>query len=260
MSPILEFGRGLRDVHAWALLAWNDVRGRYRRTVLGPLWLTLSHGIFIGGLALAYSSIFDRPLNAYFVYLAAGITVWQYIVGSINTAPLIFMRSHNFLVSFNIPASVYIFRFVAGDLITFAHHMIIYVIAIIIVPGVVNWNTLWAIPGMAVLICAGAGWSTILSFLGARFRDLGPAVASVTHMLFFFTPIFWERSAVAGGRGELMVLLNPFYHLLEVVRAPLLGQQPEPTTWLIAGAIALVLMLTGLALYAMKRASLTYWL
>lgn len=257
-AAVRDFANGFTRVHAWALLAWDDVRGRYRRTMLGPLWLTLSHALFVIGLALSFSIILDQPLDEYFVYLAAGMTVWIFIANSLNEGPTIFQRGQNLLYSYDLPASIHIFRAVLGQSITFAHHMLVYLGALIFVSNVTNLNTLWAIPAMAVLLIAAAGWSTILALLGARFRDLAPAVTAVTQMMFMLTPIFWERAHLDD--AQWFALFNPFYHLIEVLRAPLLGRPPDPLNWAVALSVAAVLSLAGVALYARARRNLSYWL
>ena len=262
MSPeaagMKDFAVGLASPHAWSLLAWDDVRGRYRRTALGPLWLTLSHALFVIGLALSFSIILNQPLDEYFVYLAAGMTIWIFIANSLNEGPLLFQRGQALLFAFDLPASIHIFRAVLGQLIMFAHHMLVYLAALVFVSNVTNLYTLWALPAFFVLVTAALGWSTILALLGARYRDLGPAIAAMTQMMFMLTPIFWERTHL--DHAQWFALFNPFYHLIEILRAPLLGRPPDPLNWIVACSIAVLLMVVALVLYARMRRDISYWL
>lgn len=253
-----DLSRGVRDIHAWSLLAWDDVRARYRRTLLGPLWITLSHGVFIAALAIAFSVIFRQQLETYLIYLASGLTIWLLIANSLIESPHIFARARGLLFSYDLPASIHVLRTVLSHIISFAHHMLIYVVALFFVPNVVNLNTLWAIPGFAVLVCSILGWSTILAILGARYRDLLPAIAAATQMMFLLTPIFWERAHLQN--HDWFALVNPLYHLIEVVRKPLLGEAPEPLTWAVTIGVAICLNCVAIALYAWKRRHLSYWL
>ncbi len=259
MTPLVEYGRGFARVHAWLLLAWDDVKNRYRRTTLGPLWLTLSHALAICGIAFAFSMLWGRPLQEFLLYLSAGLTVWGFIATSLNEGAHIYPRSQNLLFSYDLPASVHIFRFVTGQTITFAHHMLVYLVVLMFDRSVINWNMLWFFPGFALLAAAAVGWSTLLSFLGARFRDLAPAVGSTTHLAFLLTPIFWERTRIPDD-ALWFVMMNPFYHLIEIVRAPLLGRAPDPLNWIVSGLVAGLLVSAGVALYSSKRSRLTYWL
>ncbi len=259
VTPLAEYGRGFARAQAWLLLAWDDVKNRYRRTTLGPLWLTLSHGIMMCGIAFAFSMLFGRPLKDFLLYLSAGLTVWVFIAGSLNEGPHIYPRSQNLLFSYDLPASVHIFRFVTGQIITFAHQMLVYLAVLAVDPSVINWNMLWFFPGFALLAIAAVGWSTLLAFLGARYRDLPPAIGATTHLAFLLTPIFWERTRVPED-ALWFVMMNPFYHLIEMVRAPLLGRPPDPMNWIVSAIVAALLVGAGVALYAKKRSRLTYWL
>lgn len=262
MSPttaaINDYAGGLARVHAWSLLAWDDVRGRYRRTMLGPLWLTLSHAIFVAGLAVSFSIILHQPMGEYFVYLAAGMTIWMFISNSLLEAPTIFQRGQNLLFSYDLPASIHIFRAVLGQSIMFAHHMLVYLAALLFVRNVTNIYTLWAIPAFLVLVTAAVGWSTILSLLGARYRDLAPAIAAVTQMMFMLTPIFWERTHLE--HAQWFALVNPLYHLIEILRAPLLGHPPDPLNWGVTLGLTAILVAVAILLYARMRRNLSYWL
>ncbi|MEA2755782.1 MAG: lipopolysaccharide transport system permease protein, partial [Aliidongia sp.] len=61
--------RGLRAWRLWTMLGWNDIRLRYRRSVLGPFWMTLSMAIFIVTLGLIYSRIFHAELRTFLPYI-----------------------------------------------------------------------------------------------------------------------------------------------------------------------------------------------
>lgn len=257
-AAIKDYAGGLTHVHAWSLLAWDDVRGRYRRTMLGPLWLTLSHALFVVGLAVSFSIILRQPITEYFVYLAAGMTIWIFIATSLIEGPTIFQRGQNLLFSYDLPASIHIFRAVLGQAIMFGHHMLVYLAALVFVSNVTNIYTLWAIPALVVLLIAAASWSTVLALLGARFRDLAPAVAAVTQMMFLLTPIFWERTHL--DHAQWFAIVNPFYHLIEILRAPLLGRPPDALNWAVTLGITAFLMLLAVALYARMRRNLSYWL
>jgi ABC-type polysaccharide/polyol phosphate export permease len=255
---LADLATGARQYRVWSLLAWDDVIGRYRRTKLGPLWMTLSHAATIVGLALSFSIILNRPIDEYFVYLTAGMTVWVFIAATLNDAPNLFVRGHSLLTAYELPASIHIFRAILGHLLTFSHHMLIYGFALLFVKNVSNWNTLWAIPGLALISVAAAGWSTILGLLGARFRDIAPAVGSVTTMLFMVTPIFWERRNLQ--QHQWIAQYNPLYHFIELVREPLLGREIEWQHWVIAGGITVVLLIAATISFVLYRRRLTYWL
>ena len=64
-----EIVAGFRVWPVWVIMGWDDIRQRYRRSVLGPFWITLSTGIFILLLGIIYSRLFHMELQHYMPYL-----------------------------------------------------------------------------------------------------------------------------------------------------------------------------------------------
>src|ERR1700704_5709966 len=81
-----DVAHGVASVHVWPTLAWHEIRLRYRRSVLGPLWLTISTGCLIAGMGPLYGRLFGQELNSYFPHLAVSFVVWILIANLINEA------------------------------------------------------------------------------------------------------------------------------------------------------------------------------
>jgi lipopolysaccharide transport system permease protein len=262
-SPTLraagELFLGLADVRVWALLAIDDIQSRYRRTALGPFWLTLSHAAMISGMALVFSAINGQPLDEFFVYIAAGLTLWSFLAASITEGANVFVAGKDLILTQRLPTSVHAFRGMAAQVIVFFHCIIVYALALLFAHNPLNENTWLAIPGMALLIVAAMGWSIPLGLLGARFRDLGPTLASAMGLLFFLTPIIWQRAQLNAPYAHLFDL-NPMYHLMEIVRAPLLGVAPTELNWTVSLCVAGAAWIIAIVSYAVWRRQLTYWL
>src|SRR5215831_16136958 len=73
-------------IHApqWVTLAWNDIKLRYRRTTLGPLWIVLGLGATVFSVGILYGVLFGNELSQYLPYFAAGLIVWTFIGSSLN--------------------------------------------------------------------------------------------------------------------------------------------------------------------------------
>jgi ABC-type polysaccharide/polyol phosphate export permease len=254
---VRDLSDGLRAIFIWRTLAANDVATRYRRTKLGPFWLTLSQAALIGGIGLSFSVIFARPLDEYIVYLAAGMTLWLFISSCLVEGPQAFLRGQPWMLAFEMPASVHIYRAVLTQIIIFAHHFVIYLAVAAFIKNPINHWTLLAVPGLILVTLAMTGIVMLLGVLGARFRDVQPAMAALVSMLFMFTPIFWERPFLR--QHAWIADFNPVLHLLDVVRLPLLGQPPTALNWMAAGGIALVSMAVGAFAFVRSRRDLAYW-
>ena len=97
----------------------------------------------------------------------------------------------------------------------------------------------------------------LLGLVSARFRDVPQIVASVVQIAFFLTPIIWKPELLP--ERALLLDLNPFFHFVEVVRAPLLGQMPGLTSWLATLGVTLGGWLVTLAMYRRFHWRIPYW-
>jgi ABC-type polysaccharide/polyol phosphate export permease len=76
----VPFARGLRDLwqgwrdyrELWLSTGWYDIRKRYRRSLLGPFWITISLGAFIAGLSFIDMPLVGGNAENYLPYLAFG--------------------------------------------------------------------------------------------------------------------------------------------------------------------------------------------
>ena len=97
---------GARNYHLWMVLAWSEIKQRYRRSVIGPFWLTLSTAIMIGAMGPLYGRLFGQPLGDYFSYLAVNIIIWQLISTTVNGACTVFTSSESFILQTRFPFSM----------------------------------------------------------------------------------------------------------------------------------------------------------
>jgi lipopolysaccharide transport system permease protein len=262
--PESRWSRAVRDVvdgaagwELWGTLGWHDIRQRYRRSLIGPFWLTLSMGIMVGTLGVLYSGLFRQPIRDYMPHLALGFIVWGLISSLILESGTAFVTAQAVIRQVRSPLSVHVFRTIWRNLIIFGHNFLVYVVvaaALGIWPGPA---ALLALPGL-LLICLNGLWTgLLLGLLCARFRDIQSLVANFVQILFFLTPIIWKADQLGNRIG--LARLNPFYHLVEIVRLPLLGQVPDWTSWAASIGVTLAGWATTLGLYARFRGRIAYW-
>jgi ABC-2 type transport system permease protein/lipopolysaccharide transport system permease protein len=235
----------------------HDVRQRYRRSVLGPFWITISMGVMVAALGLLYGRIFGIELHDYLPFLACGFVIWGMISGLILDGTRAFISSDSLMRQLSAPVSIYVYRSVWSNLITFAHNIWIFVLVAIWFQVSPGWSMLLAIPALFLLLFNGLWVGLLLGLLSARFRDIPLIIASIVQVMFFITPVIWKPSMLPG--RALFLDLNPFYHLVEIVRAPLLGQAPNLGNWM---AVLLITALGwGLTLffYTAYRWRVAYW-
>ena len=255
---LLDLVQGARAHHLWGLLGWQDIRRRYRRSILGPFWITISLGVFVAALGTLYGALLKVELAEYVPYLALGFIVWTLISNMLTDGCTVFTAAEGIIKQVNQPLSVHLCRILWRSFIIFCHNAVIFVVVAVLFsvwPGVTG---LLALPGL-VLVCLNGAWAgLLLGIVSARFRDLPPLVESIMRVAFFLTPIIWMPSLLPG-RGVLLEF-NPFFHLLELVRAPMLGQLPGLVSWLAVAGITLGGWLVTFVMFRRYRRRIAYWI
>lgn len=255
-EDLLEGGRRWR---LWSKLGWHDIRKRYRRSVLGPFWLTLSMAAMVASLGLIYGTLFRLDLQDYLPFLAVGLATWTFISSFLNEGCTSFIDLEPLIKNVRIPMSLHILRVLWRNLIIYAHNIVIFAVVALIFgvwPGVMG--ILLALAGLGLLLVSAVWIMLLCGMICTRFRDVPPIVASVIQLLFFITPVMWKPELL-GDRRYLMVL-NPFYHMIEIIRAPLLGQLPHWQNWAVALLFAAAGWAFTFAFFARFRKRIAYWL
>jgi ABC-type polysaccharide/polyol phosphate export permease len=251
---------GLKLWPVWGALAWQDIRIRYIRTLLGPLWMTVSMAVSVFALGLVFSKIFDSNLATYLPFLTSGMLIWGFISGVLLEAATTFPNAQLIILSVSAPYSMHAYRGVLRQVIIFGHNLIVFVGVILVVGVSVTPATLLFVPAL-VLVCTIMAWVTLmLALIGTRFRDLQPIIATVLQLFFFVTPLIWDRDQLAGRAHPIWVDINPFYHIVEVMRAPMLGKMPSLLTIVVVIGIAIGGWLATYAMFARFRRRIPYWL
>ncbi len=252
-----DWWAGTCKIDLWGTLAWYDIVLRYRRSMLGPLWITLSMGALLLGMGPLYAALFGVPLARFYPHLALGIIFWNFFSSSINEGCQVFIGASSYLKQGSVPRSVFVWRSLARHLLFLFHHSVLY-LPVALWAGL-GWSPrmLLVFPGLVVVVVNLHAISITLGFLSARFRDVPNIVASSLQLLMFLTPIFWFPEKLPG-RAKF-ILYNPLAQLLDIVRLPLLGGLPAVgTLWfLLLFTILNVALAAGL--YATCRRQVVYW-
>lgn len=242
----------------WVRLGWHDILYRYRRSLLGPFWFTANTAITIVALGIVYSQILKMPIRELMPYVCVGLLIWGFISAILHGSGEVFSGAESYIKQVRLPYLLYVFRFIWSKTIIFAHDLPIFVIVIAYFgrwPGAV---ALLAIPGFLLLTLNGALVTVTLGMASARFRDVPRIVTSLAQITFLVTPILWTPDLL--GPRIYLAYCNPFFHLIEIVRGPLLGSLPSiETVWVVVLITALNLVVTVL-LFSRYRARIAYWL
>ncbi|WP_054056176.1 ABC transporter permease [Alloactinosynnema sp. L-07] len=278
-----DLRQGFHQRELWGHLGWQDIKQRYRRSVIGPLWITLSMAVTAAGLGLLYSQLFGTPIGTFLPYLTVGFIVWNFMLGCMTEGAETFIANEGLIKHLPAPLTVYALRTVWRLTLMFAHNLLVYAIVLAIFfpdlvkdgyllsdkglpqPGL-DWTIVLSVPAFALIALNGTWVALLFGIISTRYRDIPQVIGALTQLLFFMTPIVWPVDILTKRLGEeggnwvvLLVELNPLYHFIEILRAPLIGSTQSWHHWAVVGGITIVGW--ALALVAMRnyRARISYW-
>ena len=239
-------------------LGWFDIRLRYRGSVLGPFWLTLSTAVMVAALGVLYSTLFKMELHDYLPFLALSLVLWGGVQSLVTDACGCFTGAEGMIRSMRMPYALHAGRIVVRNLLILAHNVIVIVLVYAWFNAWPGWTAFAALPGLALWVVNGLACCLLLGPFCARFRDIPPIIGSVMQIAFFVSPIIWKPELL-GSANAALLWLNPFFTLLEIVRAPLLGYLPGGLIWASALIYSLALWVAAWTLFARVRGRLAFW-
>lgn len=252
-----DLATGLVRQPIWWHLAWREIQQRYRRSLLGPFWITLSTGIMVAAMGPLYGTLLNQPSGPYFRYLAIGLVIWTFVSGYLNDVCFAFISSAGLIKEVKIPFSTYVAKILAKHLMIFGHNLVIIVCVLLFFPPPSLASAPLAVIGLFIVVLNAFGVGLILAILCARFRDIQQIVGSLVQVLFFLTPVMWQVSML--GSNEKYADWNIAYHFIQVVRAPLLGETIAPLSWMVTCGTCVVVIPLSFYLFARFRRRISYW-
>jgi ABC-type polysaccharide/polyol phosphate export permease len=242
----------------WSALALQDIKLRYRGSMLGPFWLTISTLVMVVAMGVIYPHLFHIDTEQYIPYLAVGLIVWQLLSSIANEGCETFLREGSVIQQVPIPFSIHAYRCVCRNFLVLAHNLAIVPLGVLTVGTPLGWGTLAIVPGLLLIAINGLWISILLGMVSARFRDVPPIVGSFMQVLFFLTPVMWPVDAMGDWRP--IVSVNPFFAMIDVIRGPLLGIPPGENSWMVLLITTAFGLIVSFTLFARFRSRIAYWI
>jgi lipopolysaccharide transport system permease protein len=252
-----DLAASARKWRVWHLLAWQEIRQRYRRSTFGPFWLTLSMGIQILTMGVVVSLLFRQPFNRSLPYVALGFIFWTMISGIINDGAMSFVGSGSWIMQINLPLGMYVFQRIWSNIIAMAHNLAIFLVMVLIY-GIYNITfPLFFVMLPLTIVCLA--WAPLLlATVSTRFRDLPAIITNSFSLLFWLTPIVYRPEQL--GSRRFVADLNPLTYFMALLRDPLLGQMPRATDLAAVLATGIVGWAITFPFFARFRGRIAYWL
>lgn len=254
-----DLGQGWKQRPLWGYLGWQDIKQRYRRSVLGPLWISITMAVVATAMGFLYGALFHEDIPQFLPYVATGLLIWYFINGCILEGSEVFIANEGLIKFLPAPLTLHVFRLIWRQTLFFMHNLVVWAILMVIFPRPLGWNLLLALPAFALLVINGAWISVLAGIIATRFRDIPPIIASLTQLLFFMTPIVWSFQRLSSNPLAGYIELNPVLHFVEILREPLLGEAIVWRHWIVVGTITVVGCAAALVCLRNYRSRVAYW-
>jgi ABC-type polysaccharide/polyol phosphate export permease len=224
--------RGLQRRELWGRLGWLDVKRRYRRTTIGPFWTSITLAVYVLTVGTVGAAIWHQNIYDYLPFLVSGMIVWTLVSSIILESCSLFIAGQSLFRNIRFDYSILAYALVWRNFLVLLHNFAVYFLVVLVLkPSLLSVTALLAIPGVALVLLNGIWVSLFFGMLCLRFRDVPPLVSSAMQIAMLITPLFWPADTLTGIKRFVFVDLNPLYHVVDVVRAPLIGQVPDTISY-----------------------------
>ena len=257
---IKDITDGCASWRLWYMLGINEITHRYRRSTLSPFWLTLSIGVQILVMGFLFGFLFQHKIEHFLPFLCISLILWNFLSTTVMDGAATLTSAGSLITQVKRPFSVYILQTIWRNIVILGHTVVIFVI-IALVYGMYPNNTSFLVPIGFVFFLANISWAVMLTaILSARYRDVPMIVQNAFTVLFWLTPVFYMPEQLGEGLIAKIVIFNPLFHIIEVIRAPLLLETPTATNWAVAISGAVIGWIITILLFSRTRARIPYWI
>lgn len=249
----------LKNPELWMVLSWYDIKQRYKRSTLGPFWVTISTAVLVGMLSLLWSTLFKLDVKDYLPFFCIGQVFWTYISSQLTEACTGFVQFDYIIRQSKVSFTSIMLRILSRNIIVFLHNFIIIFFVITFVGPGWSYTGLFSIIGFVLLSLSLVSLSLILGVICTRFRDIQMIIQNILLVSFYFTPIMWKTDQL-NEQWLYWVQFNPLVHFFNIIREPILGHYPDEKSMVVSIAITLVLFVLSMFTLNRTKNKIAYWL
>ncbi len=255
---VLEIKNALLNHEQWLYMAIQDIKLRYRRSMIGPWWVTISSSIMVLMLGFLWSHIFNQAIDRYLPYFAIGFVIWNWMSAQIVDSAAGFLQYQGVIKQIKLPFPIFTFRCNVRQAIILLHNSLIIAAVLLFVGKGFSLLSLLTIPNLVLVQLNISLLSIVVTIFCSRFQDMTQVANILTQIIFFFTPILWQIESIKN--KAFLAEWNPIYHWIELIRTPLLGTLPTLSDYLWSGFSVVVLFILTTYYLGRYRSRIALWL
>ena len=263
-AAVSDLATGIAKWRFWMFLSWEDLRTTYHRSFFGMLWVTMAFGLFVGVKIFIFIPLIrggggggEISSTYYSLHLMLGFFAWTFVQNVFNSAPSVFRSNEAFIKNDPLPLSLFVYRLVMRSIINFLLIALVVAVVLFFLKPPLGWFSLLVIPAF-VLFVLNAVWVTLLfGIICTRWRDIGHLIQTIMRLMLFLVPVIWIPSQM--GEAWTYLQYNPFAHFVIIMRAPLMGPELHPVSWMVVGGVTILGWLVTLPVFARFRRRVVFW-
>lgn len=246
---IISYFKGLwRDRYILSSLVNSDLQAKYRKSALGVAWSIITPVGLVLIIGSVYSIIFGSDPKIFIPTLFSGLTPWLFINTVTDGGTGAFLGAEGYLKQTTVNAQIFPLRVTLVGFTNLLYSIIAFFAAYLFLqPQLFGVKMMMVFPSLLILLVFGVSLCNISSVLNLYIRDFQPLQSLILQGLFYATPIIFPAQMLKDKGFELVYKLNPYYYIIEILRAPMLGRElPSLDTYLIAIAITMSLFFASI--------------
>ena len=239
-------------------VSYSEILVKYRRSFLGPVWISVNMIVTIFALSLVFSGLFQVEIKNYLPYVFCGLLAWTYISFTVQDGVQLYINGS--IKNFDFPSLFFPLKNTFKHFIIFLHNFVVYFLVLFFVNSeILNINIILIFIALPFYIINSILISFGVGLLSLRYRDVGQIIINGVYLLFLVTPVFWDPS-ILSGKKTLIADLNPLFHMIQILREPLLGNIPTLSNYTTCILLTLVNGLIAFLVFKTNHANKAFWI
>lgn len=264
-APQRRFGSRQAHLHTFSI-AWQlarlDILRRYTATMLGIVWAVLSPLLMSVVIGVVFSNLFGMPLREFLPYLFLNLTLWAFFAACVDSGAIAFLAAEGYIKQIaKVSFYTYPLRMVLAAFFTLLLGLVAVTVVILVLGGRISPMWLLAVPGLLSWFLFGFAVCTLSAVLNTALRDFQYLQSVGVQALFYATPVMFPAALLVQHDLAWFLTWNPLYHLMMIIRVPILYNDVPEISHYVASALSLGFALCCMVV-AMRiaRPRLVFWL
>jgi lipopolysaccharide transport system permease protein len=221
-------GLHLRDLWShrglFYILAWRDVKVRYKQSALGAAWVILQPLLTM----LIFTLLFGRLARMssegepYAIFSYAGLLPWTFFSTAVSTSSNSLVNNSNLITKVYFPRMLIPTATVGAGLIDLAIASLMLLVLIPIYRVGFHLSLIMFLPLVALTALAATAIGILTSALNVKYRDIRHALPFVIQVWMFLTPVIYSVNFLPE-RWRWLLSVNPLTGIIEGFRAAIFG-------------------------------------